>query len=154
MANNGGVAAPFGDIRLGRVVDRVDVELGEGTHQDIGPAAIGHPELHPGHPLSGTVHPHMDDGISSKLFTQIFVEEGVLVVRSILAIEEKAHRVARHANHRLDANVDITQMHTAQAHPIAPSWRNIAGEGAPACIDPILVVGTHPTGKGRAIGSW
>ena len=135
VADDGGVTAASRHRGLGRVVERVEIEMRERPEQLVGPAVPGQRGLQTRHPLRRAVHADMDDRIGLEAVLEPGVERRELVMRREGLLEQQPHRITRHAHRRLQSDGDIAALERIDADRLAARGRDVAGGLAPVALD-------------------
>ena len=68
------------------------------------------------------MHAEVNDRVRLELVLKPFVIRGVLRMRREIALEQQSHRIALHAERRLNADEDVTKLETSDDAPFA--WRS------------------------------
>ena len=135
VADDGGVTASSRHRGLGRVVERVEIEMRERPEQLVGPAVPGQRGLQTRHPLRRAVHADMDDRIGLEAVLEPGVERRELVMRREGLLEQQPHRITRHAHRRLQSDGDVAALERIDADRLAARRRDVAGRLAPVALD-------------------
>ena len=139
MRNDRGIAATLRNARFTRIVHRIHVEMGNLTEQRIRPARLHRTELQPGHPFCRTVHSDVHERLRPEAARQPAIERQILMMRRVLLVEQQTHRITRHADARLHADVHIAKLQPAQIHSIFSSRGNFSRKAAPPRVDALAL---------------
>ena len=132
MRNHCRVTAPFGNIGLARIVDRVNIEMRDFAKQRVGPAVTGDTELETGHPFHGTVHADVYQRICVESAADPAVERNILVVGSVFLVEKKPHRITLNTKARLYTYEHVTEGNAADEELVGTERSNISRKASPA----------------------
>ncbi len=102
-------SSALGQHPLGRIVGRVEVEIGQVADQALGPAFAAKPGLLAGHEFQGAVCPEMENGVGSEVLPDPAVEGRKGMRRREIAFEQQPHRIALVTEGRLHTDEDIAE---------------------------------------------
>jgi len=147
VADQRGTGAALGDGAFGRVVRRVEVDVGQVGDQPVGPAVATHAALLAGHELQRAMGAEVQHRMGLEVLAQVAVEGRERVGGRQAFLEQQAHRVALVAERGLHRHQHVAEL-LAEHEDGAAVAELPARRGAPLGLDlgqpalaPHMVVG-------------
>ena len=127
IADEGRGRSALGERALGGVVRGIEIDVGHGADQPVGPACSREPDLLARHELERAVHPEMQHHVGVEVLAQVAVEGREGVRRSEPALEQQAHGVALVTHRRLNRDQHVAEPLAEHEQRCAvrlmPAWR-------------------------------